>query len=197
MTVDSAQQRRSLGTAAARQLATTTKSVPQMAGLTPRWLLRMLPWVRVEAATYRVNRRLSYRVGDGRVSFDQTGDRVRVIPDELRELPLLRGFDDPEALRALADRFEQREFAPGETIAARGQRSDQAFLIAHGRVRELGPGEYGDHTVHRVLGRGDHFGDRTLPDPDSRWQRTVEAVTPGIALALSQPAFDELVDRFG
>ena len=27
---------------AARQLATTTKSVPQMVGITPRWLLRLL-----------------------------------------------------------------------------------------------------------------------------------------------------------
>ena len=36
----------SLGTAAARNLATTTKSAPQMQEITSRWLLRMLPWVR-------------------------------------------------------------------------------------------------------------------------------------------------------
>lgn len=35
----------SLDTAAARNLATTTKSVPQMQEITSRWLLRMLPWV--------------------------------------------------------------------------------------------------------------------------------------------------------
>ncbi len=40
-------QQMSLGTAAARQLATTTKSRPQMQGISPRWLLRMLPWVQV------------------------------------------------------------------------------------------------------------------------------------------------------
>ena len=56
----------SLGTAAARNLATTTKSVPQMQGISPRWLLRMLPWVEVAGGAYRVNRRLSYAVGDGR-----------------------------------------------------------------------------------------------------------------------------------
>jgi hypothetical protein len=33
----------SLSTAAARNLATTTKSVPQMQGITSRWLLRLLP----------------------------------------------------------------------------------------------------------------------------------------------------------
>jgi hypothetical protein len=58
----------SLGTEAARNLA-TTKSVPQMQGITSRWLLRILPWVQVSGGTYRVNRRLSYAVGDGRVSF--------------------------------------------------------------------------------------------------------------------------------
>ncbi|RYZ44458.1 MAG: Crp/Fnr family transcriptional regulator, partial [Myxococcaceae bacterium] len=37
----------SLGTAAARQLATTTKSEPQMQGISSRWLLKLLPWVQV------------------------------------------------------------------------------------------------------------------------------------------------------
>ncbi|MFE6184207.1 Crp/Fnr family transcriptional regulator, partial [Streptomyces sp. NPDC056465] len=38
----------SLGTAAARNLATTTKTPPQMQEITSRWLLRMLPWVQVQ-----------------------------------------------------------------------------------------------------------------------------------------------------
>ena len=37
----------SLDTAAARNLATTTKSAPQMQGITSRWLLQLLPWVQV------------------------------------------------------------------------------------------------------------------------------------------------------
>jgi hypothetical protein len=188
--------RLSLGTAAARNLATTTKSVPQMAAITPRWLLRVLPWVDVDSGTYRVNRRLTYQLGDGRVSFVSTGDRVRVVPEELRELPLLRGFDHPAALAALAERFEQRLFAPGEEIATRGELSDRAVLIAHGRARELGPGEYGEEQVRRVLGHGDHFGDRTLLDPDSRWEVTVRGVTPGTLLVLPQAAFDEVAGRF-
>ena len=67
--------RMSLGTAAARNLATTTKSVPQMQGITSRWLLRMLPWVQVNGGVYRVNRRLSYTVGDGRVSSSRPAPR--------------------------------------------------------------------------------------------------------------------------
>src|SRR5262249_8753511 len=79
-------QQRSLTTAAARNLATTTKSVPQMQAITSRWLLRMLPWVQVNGGTYRVNRRLSYAIGSGRVSFSVTGDEVSVIPPTLREI---------------------------------------------------------------------------------------------------------------
>lgn len=48
--------RHTLGEPAARQLANTTKTVPQMRSITPRWLIACLPWVPVEAGTYRVNR---------------------------------------------------------------------------------------------------------------------------------------------
>lgn len=48
----------SLGTAAARTLATTTKTAPMTLESSPRWLLRVLPWVELAAGTYRVNRRL-------------------------------------------------------------------------------------------------------------------------------------------
>ena len=45
-----------LGAAAARQLANTTKTPPQWIGVTPRWVVSLLPWVPVEAGTYRVNK---------------------------------------------------------------------------------------------------------------------------------------------
>ncbi|KKC03450.1 family 2A encapsulin nanocompartment shell protein [Mycobacterium nebraskense] len=45
-----------LGALAARQLATATKTIPQLPTITPRWLLHLLSWVPVEAGIYRVNR---------------------------------------------------------------------------------------------------------------------------------------------
>jgi hypothetical protein len=45
-----------LGAPAARQLANTTKTPPQWVGVTPRWLVGLLPWTPVEAGTYRVNK---------------------------------------------------------------------------------------------------------------------------------------------
>jgi len=45
-----------LGDRAARQLANTTKTPPQMGTITPRWLVSFLPWTPVEAGTFRINR---------------------------------------------------------------------------------------------------------------------------------------------
>jgi len=184
--------RLSLGTAAARNLATTTKSVPQMQGITSRWLLRMLPWVQVASGTYRVNRRLSYAVGDGRITFTSTGAEIRVIPQELCELAVLRGFDDLDALSALADRFVQQEYQPGDVIVERGQPADQVILIAHGKLNKIGTGKYGDQTVLGVLADGDHFGDQVLAGYQGTWDYTVKAVTPCTVLALRRQAFQEL-----
>ena len=49
-------QSQALGDVAARNLADVTKTVPQMATITPRWLVHMLAWVPVEAGIYRVNK---------------------------------------------------------------------------------------------------------------------------------------------
>ncbi|MHA6760882.1 hypothetical protein [Streptacidiphilus sp. PAMC 29251] len=106
-------QQTALGTAAAKNLATTTKTAPQMQGITSRWLLKMLPWVQVSGGTYRVNRRLTYATGRGRLSIAQTGSEVRIVPPTLGELPVLRGFEDEELLTELAGRFSQRSSRPG------------------------------------------------------------------------------------
>jgi hypothetical protein len=50
------QQNLSLSAKSARNLATATVTVPQMAEITPRWLHKLLPWVDVDGGVYRVNR---------------------------------------------------------------------------------------------------------------------------------------------
>ncbi|MFJ4897886.1 family 2B encapsulin nanocompartment shell protein [Streptomyces sp. NPDC088727] len=200
MTVDSNSEARlelpkqsSLGTAAARNLATTTKSAPQMQEITSRWLLRMLPWVETKGGAYRVNRRLAYTVGDGKVEFVQDGAEVRVIPQELGELALLRGFDDLDALTAIAGRCVQRDFRAGETLVERGAAADRIHLIAHGRVGQTSVGSYGDEIALDVLADGDRFGDNALLDEDARWEQTAVAETSGTLLTLSRADFMSVV----
>lgn len=185
----------SLGTAAARNLATTTKSAPQMQGITPRWLLRILPWVQVSGGTYRVNRRLTYTAGDGRLTFVQTGSAVRVVPEELAELPLLRGLEDGQVLHTLADGFVQQEFEPGQVIAASGRPVERVFLVAHGKVNKVGRGKFGERAVLGVLADGDHFGDEALTEPDGAWEFTATAATACTLLVLPREAFQAVAER--
>lgn len=182
----------SLGTQAARTLATTTKTPPQMQGITPRWLLRMLPWVEVPGAVYRVNRRLSHLVGDGRLTFEQLGGVVRVIPAELGELPPLRGFADDGVLAALAERCAQRAVEAGEVLAERGTAAGEVYLIAHGKVARSGPGAYGQDVALGVLADGEYFGDQALLAEDA-WPFTVRATTPAIVLTLSRADFQQVL----
>ncbi|GAA1223922.1 family 2B encapsulin nanocompartment shell protein [Kitasatospora nipponensis] len=189
------QQQLSLGTAAARNLATTTKSAPQMQGISSRWLLKMLPWTQVSGGTYRVNRRLSYAVGRGRVSFVKTGAEVRVVPPTLREVPVLRGLEDTALLTELAGRFVQRDFQAGELLVEAGQEINEVFLIAHGKVNTIGTSKYGESAIVGSLADGDHFGDEALTQADGNWPFTVKAATAGTVLALPWPAFQELADR--
>ena len=185
----------SLSTAAARNLATTTKTVPQMQGITPRWLLRALPWEEVSAGTYRVNRRLTYTLGDGRVTFTNVGADVRVVPQELRELPLLRGFDDEDTLAALADRFEQRELPADQVIVEFGNPADRLYIIAHGKVSKLGTGKYGEQTSLGVLSDGDYFGADLLARPDVIWEFTARTLTPCILVSVPRQAIEQLIER--
>jgi hypothetical protein len=185
----------SLGTAAARNLATTTKSAPQMQGITSRWLLRVLPWVEARGGAYRVNRRLSYTIGDGRVEFTNTGSKIQVIPAELTEIPFLRGYDDADVLAALAGKFKQRELEPGDVIVEKGKPADEIVLIARGKVQKIGEAKYGEETVLDVWADGDHFYHQVLLEDDDVWEFTAKAVTTGTILTLSQKDFERIVNQ--
>ncbi|RJQ79442.1 cyclic nucleotide-binding domain-containing protein [Pseudonocardiaceae bacterium YIM PH 21723] len=193
--VESEQPQLSLSTQAARNLATTTKSEPQMQGITSRWLLKLLPWVEAKGGAYRVNRRLSYAIGDNRLTFTNTGAAIRVIPQELQELPALRGFDTEEVLSALADRCIQREYGVGDVIVEFGHQAEKVYLIAHGKIHKVGLGEYGDATVRGTLADGDYFGDPVLVDEQVIWEHTFKAATPATVLELARQDFERIVDQ--
>ena len=74
--VDETGAHTALGDVAARQLANATKTVPQLPGITPRWLTHLLAWVPVEAGIYRLNR---VREGTS-VDVDCSGRDERVLP---------------------------------------------------------------------------------------------------------------------
>jgi hypothetical protein len=187
--------RKTLSTTAAHQLAHTTKSEPQMQGITSRWLTRALPWVQVKGGIYRVNRRLTHTSGNGEIEFVIDGPQARVTAEELQELPALREFDDEEVLRALAGRFEQRDLDPGTIVTEFGNPMDQLLLVVHGKLGKFGTGEYGETTKVGILGDGDYFGDTVLTDSDSIWPVTVRTVTRTTVLSLPRAALDRLLEE--
>lgn len=66
---------RTLSEAAARQLSNTTKTPPQWVGITPRWLVQLIPWTPVEAGVYRLNRVLDDKLNI-KCSPDDDEDRT-------------------------------------------------------------------------------------------------------------------------
>ena len=150
---------------------------------------------RSTGGTYRVNRRLTYNVGEGRVSFSNTGSQVQVIPQSLTELPLLRGFEDIDVLNALANRFVQQEFAAGDIIAQEGQGIEQVFLIAHGKINKLKAGKYERPALRDILGDGDCFGGEATLSVEATWEASFQAITRCTILSLPIQAFRELLNQ--
>jgi hypothetical protein len=148
----------------------------------------------VSGGTYRVNRRLTYQLGDNRVSFVSTGSQVQVVPGELAELPVLRGFEDDDCLRALAERCVQRDAEPGEVLAERGAAADRVFLIAYGKVQKVGTSKYGDEAVLGMLAEGDYTGADYLLD-EQQWPFALRAQTSAIVLTLSRDDFRQVMDE--
>ncbi|UXY34053.1 family 2B encapsulin nanocompartment shell protein [Streptomyces albidocamelliae] len=186
----------SLSTRAARQLTSTTKTEPQMQAITSRWLLKSLPWVDVKGGAYRVNRRLQLRTGRGRVHFEHNGaDDIRVVPQTLTELPILRGYDDAEVLRELAGRFQSRDVRAGQVLFEAGQPVTESYLVVHGRFTRYTTGKYGEEEVIGVVTGGDQMGDEAVGQSDPLWLASVRAETAGVVLALPWDVVEELTER--
>jgi hypothetical protein len=185
-------ERLSLGPDAARQLADTTKTTPQMRGITPRYLLRALPWVDVDSGVYRVNRRRTYVLGDDRISTTDD-DTPRVIPGDLRELPYLREADDA-LLAELAGAFTQVPFAAGEVLAQEGAPADRLWVIAHGRAEKRAAGQYGADALLDVIGDGQFFDLAAWTGAEALPYR-VQALTAGVALCLDRTELARIAER--
>ncbi|MBF6047531.1 cyclic nucleotide-binding domain-containing protein [Streptomyces sp. NRRL B-1677] len=172
--------RLSLSPDAARQLATTTKTTPQMRGITPRYLLRALPWVDVESGVYRVNRRRTFILGDDRISTFRNDDAHHVVPEDLREIPFLREAGE-ELLRELADAFTEVSFDAGQLLLQEGEAADKLWILVQGRAEKRTTGRYGEDALLGILGDGEFF-DLDAWACGSPAAHRVKALTPGTAL---------------
>lgn len=186
------QVQHSLGTRAARQLATTTKTVPHMTAISPRWLLKLLPWVQVESGTYRVNQaKVVFRERKIRINFE--GERAVVAPDDLRAIPLLR-HADAALLKSIAERLVSEEHRPGETILTEGEAGDKFYIIARGKVEILTTGPRGESLRLAVRASGDYFGEIALLRGVPRIA-TAQTLTACHFLTLARVDFEAILDQ--
>lgn len=183
----------SLGTTAARNLATTTKTVPQMRNKTPRYLLRALPWVELESGVYRVNQRRTFFVGDGVISVDFSSGSPRLIAEDLRELAVLRAAD-AGALAELRDAFVEEVVEPGHVITEPGSPAGRLYVIAHGKVEVRATGEHGHDVLVGVLGGGDYF-DEDAWVRERPWPHQIKTVTRCVLLSLERRQLIDLAER--
>ena len=140
----------SLGTAAARNLATTTKTAPQMQGITSRWLLKVLPWVDVKGGTYRVNRRADVRGRRraGEVRADRRRGSASSRPSSARSRRCAATTTTTCWPRSPGVSPSSRS-RPATVIAEAGTRDQLGALVAHGRVSQLGGQRYGEQQTAR------------------------------------------------
>lgn len=183
--------RTSLGEAAARNLADVTKLPAQMGALSPRWLLRMLPWADVDAGMYRVNRVRVVGSEFERVETRVDGETAALAPNHLRAVPLFRELDD-DMLEGLAQRFKSVQVPAGAPIITEGEAGNEMFIVCAGRVEVYRENPGGKRAVLMVGQSGDFFGEVSLLKDEPR-NASVRALTPVLVLKLDKKDFRELL----
>ncbi|NTW67950.1 MAG: cyclic nucleotide-binding domain-containing protein, partial [Nitrospirae bacterium] len=152
---------RSVTTTVARNLANTTKTVPQMMSITPRWLLKLLPWVHVASGTYRVNRTKIELQKPERIGIDFHEGFPSFKPESLKSIPLFSTLED-EIIAGLAGKFVLKEAELGSTLILEGEDRHKLFIIAHGQIEILSKGLHGEDLRIALLSQGEYFGEEEL-----------------------------------
>jgi CRP-like cAMP-binding protein len=187
-------QQQSLSTQTARNLATTTKTRPQMEAITPRWFLKLLPWVQVQSGTYRVNRLKVILREDDRVNVRHKDGEAVVEPEDLRAISLLRDMDD-SILKFMAEHLVCEQYDAGQVIMREGEAADKFYIIVHGKVEVSTIGFHGKKLRLAVLADGDYFGEIALIKDVKRTATVQTLLTSCQFLTLNRTKFDELLNE--
>ena len=184
---------RSVTTAVARNLTSTSKTSPKMMSITPRYLLRLLPWVQVDGGTYRVNRtkvelskaqRIDITLEEGVASFS---------PDSLRSVPLFSHLP-VEITTRMASRFKKEVVSIGNELVVEGEDGNKFFIIAEGQVEVLSKGAHGSNLRIALLTEGEFFGDADVVS-DKPSNVTIRTLTPCVLLTFSRKDLDQIFNE--
>ncbi len=184
---------RSVTTAVARNLANTTKTSPQMMSITPRWLLRLLPWVQVAGGTYRVNRTKVELSKAERIDIDFVGGVASFSPEALRSVPLFSRLPVDITTR-MANRFKTEVVSLGNELVVEGEDGNKFFIIAEGQVEVLSKGAHGSNLRIALLTEGEFFGDADIVS-EHRSNVTIRTLTPCVLMTFSRKDLDAVLNE--
>ncbi|HEY9657025.1 MAG TPA: family 2B encapsulin nanocompartment shell protein [Allocoleopsis sp.] len=179
----------SVTTEAARNLAITNNTIVQVAGITPRWLLHLLPWVQVKSGTYRVNRTKAVLKQQPKIPVTRNNGFSTIAPEDLRMVPMLSSLAANEAM-PIANAFQPEHFALGATPIVAGQASDKFYIVTQGKLEVLTRGNQGEVLRIAVLSAGDYFGEMNLHQ-DTPADVTLRALTDCDVLTISRSTFEQ------
>ena len=184
---------RSVTTAVAKNLATTTKTNPKMMSITPRWLLSLLPWVQVEGGTYRVNRTKVELSQAERIEIDLSEGAPTFSAESLRSVPVFSRL--PEVLIShMAAGFKTEQVSLGNKLVVEGAEENKFFIIAQGQVEVLSKGAHGSDLRLALLTEGEYFGEIELVTNRTS-DVTVRTLTPCVLLTLSRKDLEKILKK--
>jgi hypothetical protein len=182
---------RSVTTATARKLANTTKTAPQMGSITPRLLLKLLPWTQVESGTYRVNRtKVELKKAD-RINVEYLDGVPSFSAESLRGIPVFSHIDE-DIVRRIAKRFISEEVELGNYLIREGKDPQKFFIVVSGQAEVISKGVHGEELRVALLSEGEYFGEADLLT-DNLSSVTVRAVTNSIFFTLQSSELEPII----
>ena len=182
---------RSVTTATARKLANTTKTAPQMGSITPRLLLKLLPWTQVESGTYRVNRtKVELKKAD-RINVEYLDGVPSFSAESLRGIPVFSHIDE-DIVRRIAKRFISEEVELGNYLIREGKDPQKFFIEVSGQAEVISKGVHGEELRVALLSEGEYFGEADLLT-DNLSSVTVRAVTNSIFFTLQSSELEPII----
>ena len=181
----------SLDVKAARNLATTTKTVPQLQGISPRWVLSLLPWVQVESGTYRVNKVKVVLHPDERINAIAEGGKARINAENLRAFSLFRSLD-ADILDRIASKLSSEKAGANEVIVPEGEFGNKFYIIVKGKVEISTTGDNGKKDRGALLGPGDYFGELSIGKL-VKSEAVVKTFADSVFLTIDRSQFESLL----
>ncbi len=153
------QSRFSLPKQQARVITTTHKTRPQMEAISSRNLLKVLPWVNLQGANYRVNRRRVVEIRPGRISFIDNGGTPEAFGPSISQMPIFREIQNQTVLDQIAASAVQEDFVKDAAILTHGNSPTHIHIIVSGKVSFFEPGAYHLDQALGTMSAGNFFGE--------------------------------------